>query len=69
MEAAPESAAESVQVQHPWGPYILDFYCPQSRVAVELDGEYHADSDQVELDEDRMPELKVLPTEDSVYSR
>jgi len=23
--------------QHPFPPFILDFYCPQARVAVELD--------------------------------
>ena len=27
--------------QHPCGPYILDFYCPAHRVAVELDGHSH----------------------------
>jgi very-short-patch-repair endonuclease len=27
--------------QHPCGPYILDFYCPSARLAVELDGGQH----------------------------
>ena len=27
--------------QHSVGPYILDFYCPAERIAVELDGEVH----------------------------
>jgi len=27
--------------QHSIGPYILDFYCPQERLAVELDGAAH----------------------------
>jgi very-short-patch-repair endonuclease len=27
--------------QHSIGNYIVDFYCPQERLAVELDGEYH----------------------------
>ena len=27
--------------QHPVGPYILDFYCAEMRLAVELDGESH----------------------------
>lgn len=27
--------------QHPCGPYILDFYCPDRRLAVELDGGQH----------------------------
>ncbi|HUO21972.1 MAG TPA: DUF559 domain-containing protein [Caulobacteraceae bacterium] len=27
--------------QHPIGPYILDFYCPEAQLAVEIDGESH----------------------------
>ena len=27
--------------QHPIGPYILDFYCPAARLAVEVDGTAH----------------------------
>ena len=27
--------------QHPIGPYILDFYCPEARLAVEVDGDSH----------------------------
>ena len=27
--------------QHPFGPYILDFYCDRVRLAVEVDGGYH----------------------------
>jgi len=28
--------------QHPFGPYILDCYCPAARLVVELDGNSHA---------------------------
>lgn len=28
--------------QHSVGPYILDFYCPELKLAIELDGESHA---------------------------
>ena len=28
--------------QHPFGPFILDFYCPERRLAVEVDGAIHA---------------------------
>lgn len=24
--------------QHPIGPYVLDFYCPQARLCIEVDG-------------------------------
>ena len=27
--------------QDPFGPYILDFYCPDLFVAIEIDGEIH----------------------------
>ena len=27
--------------QHSVGPYVLDFYCPQIKLAIELDGEVH----------------------------
>jgi very-short-patch-repair endonuclease len=27
--------------QHPIGPYVLDFYCAEARVAVEIDGMSH----------------------------
>ena len=29
--------------QHPIGRYVLDFYCPDARLAVELDGEQHGE--------------------------
>ena len=27
--------------QHPLGPFILDFYCPERKLAIELDGGQH----------------------------
>jgi very-short-patch-repair endonuclease len=27
--------------QHPFGPYVLDFYCSAARLAVEVDGGWH----------------------------
>jgi very-short-patch-repair endonuclease len=32
--------------QHPIGPYILDFYCAQVRLAVEIDGQSHWSAEQ-----------------------
>jgi very-short-patch-repair endonuclease len=34
----------SFRRQHPAGNYILDFYCPALRLAIELDGGQHAES-------------------------
>jgi very-short-patch-repair endonuclease len=39
--------------QHPIGPYILDFFCPSARLAVEVDGSAHDDGAQVRHDERR----------------
>ncbi len=32
--------------QHPAGPYVLDFYCSEARLAVEVDGQHHGETDQ-----------------------
>jgi very-short-patch-repair endonuclease len=39
--------------QHPIGPYILDFYCAEARLAVEIDGEVQDWPDQVAHDRRR----------------
>lgn len=39
--------------QHPIGPYILDFYCHELRLAVEVDGEGHEHPDQMRHDRRR----------------
>jgi very-short-patch-repair endonuclease len=44
--------------QYSAGPYILDFYCPVCRLAVELDGSQHGDDDQKIRDERREKYLK-----------
>jgi len=36
--------------QHPIGPYILDFYCDERRLAAEVDGEQHALRDHPQRD-------------------
>ncbi len=36
--------------QHPMGPYILDFYCPALKLAIEVDGEGHGHPDQAAHD-------------------
>jgi very-short-patch-repair endonuclease len=36
--------------QHPAGIYVLDFFCPRYRLAIEVDGEAHGRSDQPERD-------------------
>ncbi len=39
--------------QHGVGPYIVDFYCPERRIVIEVDGDTHAEADQVVRDKER----------------
>src|SRR5437016_359571 len=39
--------------QHPKGQYLLDFFCPMARLAVELDGFQHGLPDHLQRDEER----------------
>ncbi|MDO8296917.1 MAG: DUF559 domain-containing protein [Caulobacter sp.] len=36
--------------QHPFGPYILDFYCDRAKLAVEVDGGVHQHEAQMMQD-------------------
>ncbi|MDP1914233.1 MAG: endonuclease domain-containing protein [Brevundimonas sp.] len=39
--------------QHPVGPYILDFYCDELQLAVEIDGHSHDHPDRIAHDQRR----------------
>lgn len=43
--------------QHSAGPFILDFYCPEERLAIELDGESHNNPGRREYDRERGRQL------------
>jgi very-short-patch-repair endonuclease len=43
--------------QHPVGRFILDFYCPDCKLVVELDGGVHDEKEQTDKDEARSVEL------------
>ena len=55
------------------GPYVLDFYCPEIRLCIELDGDVHKTYEQAQYDEIRSRfvnenNIKVLRFEnDAVY--
>jgi len=36
--------------QHSFGPYILDFYCPEKLLAIELDGSQHIDNKEYDTE-------------------
>ena len=44
--------------QHPIGRYIVDFYCPEKRLVIELDGGGHAEDEQKQSDKKRDEWLK-----------
>ena len=46
--------------QHPIGLYIVDFYCHSLKLIIEVDGEYHQNSDQTELDMQRTLNLEEM---------
>jgi very-short-patch-repair endonuclease len=39
--------------QHPIGRYIVDFFCPEAKLVVEVDGEQHASELHARADADR----------------
>ena len=68
--------------QHPIGPYVLDFYCNEIKLAVEVDGGSHSFDDQLRLDAVRdkwmaskgirtlrIPAVEVLECVDGVLSK
>jgi very-short-patch-repair endonuclease len=44
--------------QHPFGPYILDAYCPAARLVIELDGDTHAGDGAAKRDAGRTEYLE-----------
>ena len=52
-------AGFKVRRQYPAFGYILDFYCPSARLAIELDGGQHTESAAREYDEKRTRVLEA----------
>ncbi len=44
--------------QHSVGPYILDFYCPKKKLAIELDGSQHIENKDYDIE--RSKYLSIL---------
>ena len=36
--------------QHPVGHFIIDFYCAEARLCIEIDGDSHTEPDQIKYD-------------------
>src|SRR5947209_10431951 len=50
-------AGDKFRREHPIGPFVVDFFCPDSKLIVEADGPIHAS--QVERDHERQSLLEV----------
>jgi very-short-patch-repair endonuclease len=46
--------------QHPIDRYIVDFYCHDSRLVIEVDGEIHEQNDNPDYDKNRTQDLIAL---------
>ena len=46
--------------QHGIGPYVVDFFCPEKRLVVELDGDVHLKPQRQIMDREREGYLKKL---------
>ncbi|RZJ67541.1 MAG: DUF559 domain-containing protein, partial [Flavobacterium sp.] len=53
-----KNLGERFRRQHPIGVFIADFVCLEKRLIIEVDGSYHNDPEQKELDETRTLELE-----------
>jgi very-short-patch-repair endonuclease len=49
---------EKFRRQHPLGPYVLDFFCERTNLAVEVDGGQHAEQAEADLARTRWLESK-----------
>ena len=49
--------------QRPIKNYVVDFYCPKARLAIELDGGQHYEDDNMKYDAYRTRELPALGIE------
>jgi len=42
------------------GSYVVDFYCPELNLAVEVDGATHVTDEEIRYDKDRQTEIETL---------
>ena len=53
-------AGRKFRRQHSIGLFVLDFYCPSERLAIEVDGDVHNSIDTKIYDEDRQKAIETL---------
>ena len=54
--------------QHPLNQIILDFYCHEARLAIEVDGNIHKDPYQIERDKERTTILRKFQINELRFS-
>lgn len=60
--------------QHPIGIFIVDFYCHEHKLAIEIDGEIHLEKEVAEYDDSRTHDIEKLGikilrfTNDQIFS-
>lgn len=42
------------------GAYVIDFYCPKIKLAIEIDGVTHSTSEEIEYDKQRQEEIEII---------
>lgn len=53
-------AGRKFRRQHSIGLFVLDFYCPSERLAIELDGEIHNTTEIIIHDQERQKAIETL---------
>ena len=53
-----KSYPEQFKRQFPFGPYIVDFYCHQAKLVIELDGSQHCEPEEIAYDNARTAYLE-----------
>jgi very-short-patch-repair endonuclease len=48
-----------IRRQHPIGPYVVDFCCEPPKVVIEIDGDSHFETEQMQFDQERTDWLKT----------
>ncbi len=46
--------------QHGINNYVVDFYCPELKLAIEIDGDVHAYDSRIVYDKQRQKEIEAL---------
>jgi very-short-patch-repair endonuclease len=52
--------------QRPIGPFIVDFYCAEARLVVEIDGDVHLEASRADRDQARTEWLEELGSRPAV---